>query len=154
MALDNVMHLRTTGDELKEFAAVARMLGLTNSELLRIMVRADKQVIWRAAAQERDLEKERAVIYLAIDEDVFALAQQIRRFGLLLNQATRSLNDLRRRKALAANYVVERLVPIEEKLTLIAQDFSAIKDEWELLRRDIDSNSWAKIKGGMFCCPC
>lgn len=150
MALDKVMHVRTTGDELKEFAAVARMLGLTNSELLRIMVRADKQVIWRAAAQERDLEKERAVIYLAIDEDVFALAQQIRRFGLLLNQATRSLNDLRRRKALAANYVVERLVPIEEKLTLIAQDFSAIKDEWELLRRDIDSNSWAKIKGGMF----
>lgn len=126
------------------------MLGLTNSELLRIMVRADKQVIWRAAAQEKDLEKERAVIYLAIDEDVFALAQQIRRFGLLLNQATRSLNDLRRRKSLAANYVVERLVPIEEILTLIAQDFSAIKDEWELLRRDIDSNSWAKIKGGMF----
>lgn len=150
MALDKVMHVRTTGDELKEFAAVARMLGLTNSELLRIMVRADKQVIWRAAAQERDLEKERAVIYLAIDEDVFALAQQIRRFGLLLNQATRSLNDLRRRKSLAANYVVERLVPIEEILTLIAQDFSAIKDEWELLRRDIDSNSWAKIKGGMF----
>lgn len=150
MALDKVMHVRTTGDELKEFAAVARMLGLTNSELLRIMVRADKQVIWRAAAQEKDLEKERAVIYLAIDEDVFALAQQIRRFGLLLNQATRSLNDLRRRKGLAANYVVERLVPIEEILTLIAQDFSAIKDEWELLRRDIDSNSWAKIKGGMF----
>ncbi|EOS52546.1 hypothetical protein [Adlercreutzia caecimuris] len=150
MALDKVMHVRTTGDELKEFAAVARMLGLTNSELLRIMVRADKQVIWRAAAQEKDLEKERAVIYLAIDEDVFALAQQIRRFGLLLNQATRSLNDLRRRKSLAANYVVERLVPIEEILTLIAQDFSAIKDEWELLRRDIDSNSWAKIKGGMF----
>lgn len=150
MALDKVMHVRTTGDELKEFAAVARMLGLTNSELLRIMVRADKQVIWRAAAQEKDLEKERAVIYLAIDEDVFALAQQIRRFGLLLNQATRSLNDLRRRKSLAANYVVERLVPIEEILTLIAQDFSAIKDEWELLRRDIDSNRWAKIKGGMF----
>lgn len=150
MALDKVMHVRTTGDELKEFAAVARMLGLANSELLRIMVRADKQVIWRAAAQEKDLEKERAVIYLAIDEDVFALAQQIRRFGLLLNQATRSLNDLRRRKSLAANYVVERLVPIEEILTLIAQDFSAIKDEWELLRRDIDSNSWAKIKGGMF----
>lgn len=150
MALDKVMHVRTTGDELKEFAAVARMLGLTNSELLRIMVRADKQVIWRAAAQEKDLEKERAVIYLAIDEDVFALAQQIRRFGLLLNQATRSLNDLRRRKSLAANYVVERLVPIEEILTFIAQDFSAIKDEWELLRRDIDSNSWAKIKGGMF----
>lgn len=150
MALDKVMHVRTTGDELKEFAAVARMLGLTNSELLRIMVRADKQVIWRAAAQEKDLEKERAVIYLAIDEDVFALAQQIRRFGLLLNQATRSLNDLRRRKSLAANYVVERLVPIKEILTLIAQDFSAIKDEWELLRRDIDSNSWAKIKGGMF----
>lgn len=150
MALDKVMHVRTTGDELKEFAAVARMLGLTNSELLRIMVRAEKQVIWRAAAQEKDLEKERAVIYLAIDEDVFALAQQIRRFGLLLNQATRSLNDLRRRKSLAANYVVERLVPIEEILTLIAQDFSAIKDEWELLRRDIDSNSWAKIKGGMF----
>ena len=150
MALDKVMHVRTTGDELKEFAAVARMLGLTNSELLRIMVRADWQVIWRAAAQEKDLEKERAVIYLAIDEDVFALAQQIRRFGLLLNQATRSLNDLRRRKSLAANYVVERLVPIEEILTLIAQDFSAIKDEWELLRRDIDSNSWAKIKGGMF----
>ncbi len=150
MALDKVMHVRTTGDELKEFAAVARMLGLTNSELLRIMVRADKQVIWRATAQEKDLEKERAVIYLAIDEDVFALAQQIRRFGLLLNQATRSLNDLRRRKSLAANYVVERLVPIEEILTLIAQDFSAIKDEWELLRRDIDSNSWAKIKGGMF----
>lgn len=150
MALDKVMHVRTTGDELKEFAAVARMLGLTNSELLRIMVRADKQLIWRAAAQEKDLEKERAVIYLAIDEDVFALAQQIRRFGLLLNQATRSLNDLRRRKSLAANYVVERLVPIEEILTLIAQDFSAIKDEWELLRRDIDSNSWAKIKGGMF----
>lgn len=150
MALDKVMHVRTTGDELKEFAAVARMLGLTNSELLRIMVRADKQVIWRAAAQEKDAKNERAVIYLAIDEDVFALAQQIRRFGLLLNQATRSLNDLRRRKALAANYVVERLVPIEEKLTLIAQDFSAIKDEWELLRRDIDSNSWAKIKGGMF----
>ena len=70
MALDKVMHVRTTGDELKEFAAVARMLGLTNSELLRIMVRADKQVIWRAAAQEKDLEKERAVIYLAIDEDV------------------------------------------------------------------------------------
>lgn len=150
MALDKVMHVRTTGDELKEFAAVARMLGLTNSELLRIMVRADKQVIWRAAAQEKDAKNERAVIYLAIDEDVFALAQQIRRFGVLLNQATRSLNDLRRRKGLAANYVVERLVPIEEKLTLIAQDFSAIKDEWELLRRDIDSNSWAKIKGGMF----
>lgn len=150
MALDKVMHVRTTGDELKEFAAVARMLGLTNSELLRIMVRADKQVIWRAAAQEKDAKNERAVIYLAIDEDVFALAQQIRRFGVLLNQATRSLNDLRRRKGLAANYVVERLVPIEEILTLIAQDFSAIKDEWELLRRDIDSNSWAKIKGGMF----
>lgn len=150
MTLDKVMHVRTTGDELKEFAAVARMLGLTNSELLRIMVRADKQVIWRAVAQEKDAKNERAVIYLAIDEDVLALAQQIRRFGLLLNQATRALNDLRRRKSLAANYVAERLVPIEEKLTVIMQDFSAIKDEWELLRRDIDSNSWAKIKGGMF----
>ena len=150
MTLDKVMHVRTTGDELKEFAAVARMLGLTNSELLRILLRADKQVIWRAVAHERDLEKERAVIYLAIDEEVAELAQQIRRFGLLLNQATRALNDLRRRKSLAANYVAERLVPIEEKLTVIMQDFSAIKDEWELLRRDIDSNSWAKIKGGMF----
>lgn len=150
MTLDRVMHVRTSSHELREFESVAKMLGITTSELLRILMRADKQVISRVAAQALPAGEKQAVIYLAIDDEVSDLAHQIKRYGLLLNQATRALNDLRKRRGLAANFVVEKLIPIDEKLTLITQGFDVLESAWDRLDQEIQSNSWAKVKGGTF----
>ena len=139
--LTKYFHLRVTPEELQHFAAEAEALGLTMSQLMRIIMRADisKSDAVRIAVQD----SKSALVINFIEERAFEnLTFQIRRIGVLLNQATRALNDLRRRKGMSANYVAERLMPIKEKVDIVHEDFDSFQADWgqmklALLGRDL-----------------
>lgn len=134
-------NLRVTPQELRHFADEAKSLGLTMSQLMRIIMQAEisKSDAVRATAQDSKTVLE---IRFIEERSFEILTRQIRRIGVLLNQATRALNDLRRRKGMSANYVAERLMPINEKVNTVSEDFENFQADWgqmklALLGRDL-----------------
>lgn len=139
--LTKYFHLRVTPEELQHFADEAKALGLTMSQLMRIIMQAEisKSDAVRATAQDSKTVLE---IRFIEERSFEILTRQIRRIGVLLNQATRALNDLRRRKGMSANYVAERLMPINEKVNTVSEDFENFQADWgqmklALLGRDL-----------------
>lgn len=122
-------HLRVSEEEHEKFSKGAKALGLTNSQLMRIIMRAEisKSDAIRSKAQGNESVLE---IRFIEESSLEILTRQIRRIGVLLNQATRALNDLRRRKGMSANYVAERLTPINEKVSIIHEDFENFQSDW------------------------
>lgn len=134
-------NLRVTPQELRHFADEAKTLGLTMSQLMRIIMQAE---ISKSDAVRTTAQDSKTVLEIRfIEERSFEiLTRQIRRIGVLLNQATRALNDLRRRKGMSANYVAERLMPINEKVNTVSEDFENFQADWgqmklALLGRDL-----------------
>lgn len=127
--LTKYFHLRVTPEELRHFADEAKALGLTMSQLMRIIMRAD---ITKSDAVRTATEDRKSVLEIRFVEEnsIEILTRQIRRIGVLLNQATRALNDLRRRKGMSANYVAERLMPINEKVNIVHEDFENFQADW------------------------
>lgn len=127
--LTKYFHLRVTPEELRHFADEAKALGLTMSQLMRIIMRAD---ITKSDAVRTATEDSKSVLEIRFVEEysIEILTRQIRRIGVLLNQATRALNDLRRRKGMSANYVAERLMPINEKVNIVHEDFENFQADW------------------------
>lgn len=127
--LTKYFHLRVTPEELRHFADEAKALGLTMSQLMRIIMRAD---IMKSDAVRTATEDSKSVLEIRFVEEnsIEILTRQIRRIGVLLNQATRALNDLRRRKGMSANYVAERLMPINEKVNIVHEDFENFQADW------------------------
>lgn len=127
--LTKYFHLRVTPEELRHFADEAKALGLTMSQLMRIIMRAD---ITKSDAVRTATEDSKSVLEIRFVEEnsIEILTRQIRRIGVLLNQATRALNDLRRRKGMSANYVAERLMPINEKVNIVHEDFENYQADW------------------------
>lgn len=127
--LTKYFHLRVTPEELRHFAVKAKALGLTMSQLMRIIMRAD---ITKSDAVRTATEDSKSVLEIRFVEEnsIEILTRQIRRIGVLLNQATRALNDLRRRKGMSANYVAERLMPINEKVNIVHEDFENFQADW------------------------
>lgn len=127
--LTKYFHLRVTPEELRHFADEAKALGLTMSQLMRIIMRAD---ITKSDAVRTATEDSKSVLEICFVEEnsIEILTRQIRRIGVLLNQATRALNDLRRRKGMSANYVAERLMPINEKVNIVHEDFENFQADW------------------------
>lgn len=104
-------HLRLTPDEHANLARMADSLGVSMSEMVRILARAD--VTRCSEGEDRGASGGGVLVVRFVEQETVAdLASKMRRFGNLLNQATRALNDLRRRKDMSANYVAERLEPI------------------------------------------
>ena len=127
--LTKYFHLRVTPEELRHFADEAKALGLTMSQLMRIIMRAN---ITKSDAVRTATEDSKSVLEIRFVEEnsIEILTRQIRRIGVLLNQATRALNDLRRRKGMSANYVAERLMPINEKVNIVQEDFENFQADW------------------------
>lgn len=127
--LTKYFHLRVTPEELQHFADEAKALGLTMSQLMRIIMRAD---ITKSDAVRASTKDSKSVLEIRFVEEnsIEILTRQIRRIGVLLNQATRALNDLRRRKGMSANYVAERLMPINEKVNIVHEDFENFQADW------------------------
>lgn len=104
-------HLRLTPDEHANLARMADSLGVSMSEMVRILARAD--VTRCSEGEDLGASGGDALVVLFVEQETVAdLANKMRRFGISLNQATRALNDLRCRKDMSANYVAERLEPI------------------------------------------
>lgn len=122
-------HLRVSEEEHEKFSKEAKALGLTNSQLMRIIMRAD---ITKNDAVRTATKDSKSVLEIRFVEEnsIEILTRQIRRIGVLLNQATRALNDLRRRKGMSANYVAERLMPINEKVNIVHEDFENFQADW------------------------
>lgn len=122
-------HLRVSEEEHEKFSKEAKALGLTNSQLMRIIMHAD---ITKSDAVRTSTKDSKSVLEIRFVEEnsIEILTRQIRRIGVLLNQATRALNDLRRRKGMSANYVAERLMPINEKVNIVHEDFENFQADW------------------------
>ena len=122
-------NLRVTPQELQHFADEAKALGVTMSQLMRIIMRAE---ISKSDAIHNKAQGSESVLEIRFVEEssLEILTRQIRRIGVLLNQATRALNDLRRRKGMSANYVAERLMPINEKINTVYEDFEKFQADW------------------------
>ncbi len=122
-------HLRVSEEEHEKFSKEAKALGLTNSQLMRIIMHAD---ITKSDAVRISTKDSKSVLEIRFVEEnsIEILTRQIRRIGVLLNQATRALNDLRRRKGMSANYVAERLMPINEKVNIVHEDFENFQADW------------------------
>lgn len=122
-------HLRVSEEEHEKFSKEAKALGLTNSQLMRIIMHAD---ITKSDAVRTSTKDSKSVLEIRFVEEnsIEILTRQIRRVGVLLNQATRALNDLRRRKGMSANYVAERLMPINEKVNIVHEDFENFQADW------------------------
>lgn len=122
-------HLRVSEEEHEKFSKEAKALGLTNSQLMRIIMRAE---ISKSDAIRSKAQGNASVLEIRFIEEssLEILTRQIRRIGVLLNQATRALNDLRRRKGMSANYVAERLTPINEKVSIVREDFENFQADW------------------------
>lgn len=122
-------HLRVSEEEHEKFSKEAKALGLTNSQLMRIIMHAD---ITKSDAVRTSTKDSKSVLEIRFVEENYIeiLTRQIRRIGVLLNQATRALNDLRRRKGMSANYVAERLMPINEKVNIVHEDFENFQADW------------------------
>lgn len=134
-------HLRVSKEEHEKFSKEAKALKLTNSQLMRIIMQAE---LSKSDAVRTTAQDSKTVLEIRfIEERSFEnLTRQIRRIGVLLNQATRALNDLRRRKGMSANYVAERLMPINEKVNTVSEDFENFQADWgqmklALLGRDL-----------------
>lgn len=122
-------NLRVTPQELHHFDDEAKALGLTMSQLMRIIMQAE---ISRSDAVRTTSKDSKSILEIRFVEEnsIEILTRQIRRIGVLLNQATRALNDLRRRKGMSANYVAQRLMPINEKVNIVHDDFENFQADW------------------------
>lgn len=125
--------LRISPSEHKHFSDAAKSLGLTMSQLMRILMQAD---IAKCGAIDATILDENNVLVIRFVEEksLRDLSDKNRRIGNLLNQATRALNDLRNRKSMSANYVAERLLPIWEKVSSVYDRYQDYEEDWARIK--------------------
>lgn len=140
-ARTKVFNLRVTPKELADFSHAARSMGLTMSQLMRILMQAD--IAKCTDIDISTLDKQNTLIVRFVEEkSIVSLSRQIRRFGNLMNQATRALNDLRARKSMSANFVAEKLIPIWETVNSVYEHYQDFEEDWGrmklfLLKQDV-----------------
>ena len=128
-----VFTIRLSPEEQAYFTAKAKSLGMSKAELIRFLMHADIAKV--SMGTDSASREEKALVVRFVEDDSFELlTRQIRRIGVLLNQATRALNDLRRRKGMSANYVAERLNPIAEKVFAYSERFDHFESDWNRVK--------------------
>ena len=103
------------------------------SQLMRILMQADIAKCGAIDATKLD-ENNVLVIRFVEEKSLRDLSDKNRRIGNLLNQATRALNDLRKRKSMSANYVAERLLPIWEKVSSVYDRYQDYEEDWARIK--------------------
>lgn len=137
-------HLRLTPEEHERFASVSQSLGLSMSQLMRVLLQAD--IAKCGTLDAANLSENNVLVIRFVEEkSLHDLSVKNRRIGNLLNQATRALNDLRNRKSMSANYVAERLLPIWEKVSSVYDRYQDYEEDWARIKLYLMQNDLTVI---------